>query len=218
MLNELKDTLSNLNAQRPILAWSGGKDSTFLLQLMLSMGLRFSVLTLHHLWTKEQFKFVKDMIEEHKLTVFFYAPLAVNYTRPYVTVDYQMGGTVIKKIMDHYHSNRCGLDAGREAVAEQHLQPPYIWDATVVGTKKSDSHELVDRFDFKDVPGHRFIKPLWDWTNDQVVDTAEALGFKLDRRDDPRADTGHYVACMACLETDASVYCPKEGRSIRGIK
>lgn len=218
MLKELEHSLVTMGAKNPVLAWSGGKDSTFLLQLMLDLKLRFSVLTLPHLWTKDQFSFVKDLIGKHSLSVFFYAPLGVNYMRPHVTVNYQMGGTVITRVMDHYYSERCGIDAGREAVTETHMQPPYIWDLTVVGTKRTDKHELVERFDFKDTDGHRFFKPLWDWTDDQVLDTIEKKGYMVDKRTDPRVDTGHYVGCMACLDTSEAVYCPKVKRSIQGVR
>jgi 3'-phosphoadenosine 5'-phosphosulfate sulfotransferase (PAPS reductase)/FAD synthetase len=219
MIDELIKTLTaGVNsALSPVLAWSGGSDSTLLLHLMLELNLDFSILTFHHLWTREQRQFVVDTVARKQLTVFFYSPVNINYTGKYVTAGYMMGNTLIHTVMDHVPAENCGLDVGRAAVKDSRLQPGYLWDLTIVGTKRTDRHELVDQFNFKDEGGHRFIKPLWDWTDAEVKDEAASRGYELDQRPYPVGDTGSYIACMACMDTKERVYCPKAKQMITGI-
>lgn len=214
-IKKLEQLISDMPGSSPILAWSGGKDSSFLLQLMLELGAKFSVLTLHHLWDRAQHRFVLEMIERHGLTVFFYSPLRIDFTPPHVTLDYLIGGKLIKRVMDHVHAEtRCGLDAGREALKERLLQPVYIWDVTVVGTKSTDQHPLVSAFDFEDSPNHRFIRPLWDWTDEEVIEETQRRGYFLD---ESGPDTGDFVACMACVGAKEKVFCYKTGTMIEGV-
>lgn len=218
LMGDLTDLLTK--SKNPVIAWSGGKDSTLLVTLALQMNFKPAVLSFPHFWTVKQMEFMTGVVDQNKLTVFNYSPTEINYQPPYITATYWMGGVPIKLIMDHIPTKRCGIDVGRKATAESALQPAYLWDVTVVGTKKTDRHELVHDFTFQDTDKHRFATPLWDWTDDEVVEAAKTFGVNLDLRaqtDDPEGDTGNFMACMACVGHKERVYCPKVNKYIQGV-
>lgn len=203
LINRLKAEVGSATA--PVLAWSGGRASTFLLHLMVELGLNFELLTFHHLWTRGQRQRVATLAAEKRLMVFSYPPVNVNYVYGTATVDYWVANKLVTVTMPHVRANNCGLDIGRAAVKESHLQPVYPWDLTVTGAAASSRN-------FTGFNGPGVTAPLWGWTLRDVLDAAAALGYKL-----PDDDTGNYVACMACMNGADRVYCPKVDQMIHGI-
>lgn len=210
-------------AKNPILCWSGGKDSTFLLMLMHKMGYdKIPVLVFPHFWSRKQKTYLTSMVNKLKLTAYFYSPVSLRYTPPYIQADYVLGNRVVPIVMDHIAGDGCGLDVGINALKDSALQPGYTWDLTIIGTKESDTHPLVKKFDLENFisEGYDVIAPLWDWTDGEVLGGCRKLGFELDERvytdGDDTADTGHFISCMACIGAKKRVYCPKVKSMING--
>jgi 3'-phosphoadenosine 5'-phosphosulfate sulfotransferase (PAPS reductase)/FAD synthetase len=211
---ELLGTLDEIvkYSKNPILCWSGGKDSTFLL-LSLIKQLKYSipVLTFSHFWDKSQKEFIKSFIQKYGITVFFYRPVDNNFQNPYLITRYLVGNTPMPVIFDHVEdTSRCGIDVGKKA-----LEGPlsfYIWDKTITGAKSTDTHELVEKLDFNQFESTtQIVTPLWDWTDEEVLDHMKELGYEINPQ-----DTGEYRACMRCI-SDHEVFCPKVQTTIRGV-
>lgn len=204
-------------AKDPVLCWSGGKDSNFLLQVTKELGYNLPVLVFPHLWSEHQKEFIKKMVEKLKLTAFFYTPNRINFDPPYVGSFYNFQNVEIPVISDHIDDpTRCGIDVGLQ-INFNSPRPRYHWDKTLVGSKKSDTHPLIDLLDFQHL---KVETPLWDWTDEEVLEITQELDYYFDERvylhNDETADTGNFVACMKCVGTE-EVFCPKEQRNIRGV-
>lgn len=215
LYTDLHDIVEQAND--PVLCWSGGKDSNFLLQVLKNMGYNVPVLVFPHLWSEHQKEFIKKMVTELKLTAFFYSPNRINFDPPYVGSFYNFQNCEIPIIADNiYDQTRCGIDIGRK-ITFNSPKPYYHWDVTIVGSKKADKHPLVGVLDFTNLS----VKtPLWDWTDSEVLSETRRLNFYYDERvydnGDEKADTGNFVACMNCVGTN-DVFCPKENKTIKGI-
>lgn len=205
-------------AVQPALLFSAGKDSILLLDVLCSLDLEVSLISFPHLWTPRQ---VRQAIDETGgKMLFHYAPVDIRFKSPYAISSYGIGGRLIMIYSKRLATNRCGLEVGKRAIAERHVQPMYFWDLTIVGTKELDE-QLGQPFTFQELSGegHRFVAPLWDWTDEEVLEELKARGRDGFDSTDPERDTGTFMACTACMETshDSEVHCPKEGRPIPGL-
>jgi hypothetical protein len=199
-------------ATRAALLFSAGKDSVLLLHLMA--GLEFDLIAFPHLWNSRQRLAVLNQLSDRPL--FFYSPTAVDFASPYAKITYMIGGHPFRVCMEHKPSTRCGLEIGQRAIAEAAIQPYYYWDVTLTGTKALD--EIMDQpFRFEDLcsESHRFLTPLWDWTDSEVIEALVSEGI-----DYVDTDTGTFEACMACVETPTTeeVYCPKRETMTQGLR
>lgn len=219
-LDHLQEDLHGIlqSARDPVLCWSGGKDSTFLLLLAKKLNYNLPVLMFSHFWTRRQKEFIKEIIQKHEVTAFFYRPTRLEYIKPYVVAQYSVGNSEMPVIFDHFHNNtRCGLDLGAEVL--QGPYPLYLWDITLTGSKKSDSHPLLEKLDFENFQSStQIVCPLWDWTDEEVIEATATLGFDFNFKayQDEEYDTGNFIACMNCQDV-GEVYCPKLGKTIQGI-
>lgn len=201
----------------PVLCWSGGKDSSLILQLIYQLGYRIPVLVFPHLWSEYQKTFIKEMIVDLKLTAFHYGPDKINFDPPFVVSFYRFQDKQIPIIQDHVDDpSRCGLDVGRR-IKFNAPKPAYHWDNTILGSKSCDTHKLIDQLSFDDFSVEL---PLWNWSDEEVLNVTKLLGFKFDKKVyndlDERADTGNFVACMECIGVN-DVFCPKENKVIKGL-
>lgn len=219
-LEHLKEDLHGIlrSARDPVLCWSGGKDSTFLLLLAKKLNYNLPVLMFSHFWTRRQKEFIKDIIQKYGVSAFFYRPSRLEYRKPHIVSHYLIGNAEMPVIFDHIHmDSRCGVDLGLEAL--QGPYPLYLWDVTLTGSKKDDSHPLIETLDFKNFRSStQIICPLWEWTNQEVIEATALLGldFNFKAYQEEEYDTGNFVACMNCQE-EGEVYCPKLGKTIQGI-
>lgn len=204
-------------AKDPVLCWSGGKDSTFLLHFIRKLGYNLPVLVFPHLWSEYQKTFIKEMVSKYKLTAFFYSPKRLDFTPPHAISFYPFQHRLLPVISDHIeNTNRCGLLVG-QSINLQAPIPYYHWDKTIIGSKKVDTHPLIKNLNFDEF---EVETPLWDWTDNEVLSCTRDFKFEYDTRvydlKDETADTGNFVACMRCFGSD-DVFCPKEGKIISGI-
>lgn len=214
-------------AKNPVLSWSGGKDSTFLLNFIYELGFDIPVISFHHLWNRYQKIFIKSVVKKRKFPIFFYAPIMINFADNLVETFYNIGGHYIPIYSDHIYDKRyCGLDIVNNALNEKHIQPNYPWDLTIIGTKGTDRHPMaINGIDFLKLnnDNHRFLMPLKDFTDEQVLFYCKKYNYEIDKRvyeqKDIKADTGCFIACMNCINKTGEVFCPKVKSKImtRGI-
>lgn len=211
----------------PIVAWSSGKDSMLLLYLVRKVIPNIPVLMFPALWTRRQKTFAAQIIEEWKLSAFFYRPNVLDYEQyeggSSVIAYYPFGSHQIPVITDVVESSRCGLDKGREALKGQPFSE-YGWDATLVGSKNCDSHNLVRKLNLQclSTSTHEVITPLWDLTDDEVFDAILKYKIPIDSKvyQDGREDydTGNFNYCLRCLNSqEKEVLCPKTNTIIPTI-
>jgi 3'-phosphoadenosine 5'-phosphosulfate sulfotransferase (PAPS reductase)/FAD synthetase len=201
-------------AKDPILSLSFGKDSLLLLDTLQSIGKKLPVLVFPHFWSKHQLQFVKTVMSDYKLQAFFYRASKLNFDGQTIHAYYNLGNTEIPVLYDVIHSDKvCGLDIGNKAV--KGVVPVFLWDRVIVGTKKSDTHQAVNFFDFSTLDN--ISTPLWNWTDNEVLDQTKMIYDKrVYELNDETADTGNFVGCMKCFGVE-KVFCPKLCQVIKGV-
>lgn len=232
-MNLIRDSLQH--ALRPIVLWSGGKDSTVLLHLCL----RIQKLPVLH------FRFPKwPEKHSHAHRVMLQWDLEAHDLLPDGCLEFQDGdyfevfhlynvGNQDRLILS---SGLAPYEAGRGrylcAVDDLLMRPKgacaYPWDVTFHG------HKSCDRLEFAGAArtvepvsqlGHTaLVCPLADWTDDEIWTYIHQYHLPYDRsrydRDDHSRNPDHYPTCFACLDTrlrGQSVHCPKLNRPIENI-
>jgi 3'-phosphoadenosine 5'-phosphosulfate sulfotransferase (PAPS reductase)/FAD synthetase len=217
-LESLKSELSSIvdSSKDPILCWSGGKDSTFLLSILRELDYNLPVLVFPHFWSKYQLEFIKKIVVQYKLQTFFYRPTFLDYKENTIIAFYNIGGKNFPVLIDQIKGNECGIDKANKALAG--VVPHFLWDSVILGTKRLDSHPLIPSHSFSEFPEIR--TPLWEWTDDEVLQTTRKMGIPYDKRvyeqGDEEADTGNFVGCLNCVRA-THAYCPKVNQMIRGL-
>lgn len=215
-LEELKERLSRYCDNDSILAWSGGKDSMLILSVMKELGYTGPVLAFPYFWSNHQLEFIKKALVELSLEIVFYRPTSVQTSQEHIVAKYQLGGKPLPIIMDVLPGLTCGLDLVNKSLVG--VVPHFHWKTLLVGSKKTDFHKKGDPLSFKGI--EEVIAPLWEWTDEEVLETIKKEGYLYDTRvyddEDITADTGNFVGCMNCF-TNLHTYCPKVGTTIRGL-
>lgn len=216
-LEKLKVDIQKIvtDSTSPILCWSGGSDSTFLLSITKNLGYNLPALCFNHFWNKFQLEFIQKIVQQYKTQCFFYRPSRLDFENNSIIAYYSVGDRELPVIIDVIDGNTCGLEVGNRAI--KGVVPHFLWDKIMVGTKSCDAHPLVKNFQFTNFPNIEC--PLWDWSDEEVMETTKLLGFPYDERvydqGNELADTGNFHGCMACVG-NKEVFCPKEGRIIQG--
>lgn len=226
MLNDkIQETIEEVkklasSSEHPVLWFSGGKDSTLLLDLLLAADVNISLLVFQDLWSRSHRKYVQSVVAEKDLKCFFYSPVGIETTHngTIVAPIYNVNEEVIPILMDvKPRDNICGHDKIQKVAEKAYLEvkPPYIFDLTFVGSKETDSHKgkdtLLPRFERTQV-----VAPLWQWTDEEVWDAILLREIPYNRSqynpDGSRCgdDNGDFIGCLNCYRIeDEEVYCPK---------
>lgn len=206
---------------RPVLAWSGGKDSQLILYFLKKLGYNIPVLVFQNLWSGYQKKFIASQIEKFNLTAFFYRPNRLEKINDSILSYYQIGEQELTVIADIVaDDSRCGVELGHKALPNE-LIPPFLWDTLITGSKKTDRHPLnpkpIESFSTERI---KVVTPLWEWSDTEVFDAIALYDISIDERfyrfQDEKADTGNVHACFNCVNTTEKVFCPKENKEILG--
>lgn len=195
------------NAHSPILCFSGGKDSMFLLSQFKAIKKEVPVLMFDVFWSQQYKKKMLDFIEKNQLTAFSYQPDGFHYEKhdegESVIAFYPLGQKHLPIIADVIETEVCGLDVSAKALKTMPLLG-YSWDVTFTGSKATDTHPLTKKLDFVldfskfSTSEYRISTPLWDWTDAEVI---ESLGTDIE------SDTDFH-ACLRCQRNER-VFCPK---------
>lgn len=210
-------------AKDPVVCFSGGKDSVLLWFFSKYIGFSVPALVFGHFWTQHQRKFIKTMVRDHEMFIMFYRPYGISFSNGDLVANYNIGNSLMPVIFEHIEDlSVCGADTCGRALPPEPI-PFYIWDVTVIGTKRSDRYKSIISPAFNDFNSStRIITPLYEWTDAEVLEAIEELGFPLDKRvyndNDIMADTGHFTACMRCVNAEHDVFCPKVSQNIKPLR
>jgi hypothetical protein len=186
------------NSKAPIIAFSGGKDSLLVLDMVHEIDPSVPVLIFKDWFNRDHMKWVGKVIADRKLVAFFYRPTVIQWEKGSIISSYPFGASSLPVISDVVHSNECGLDWGKRVLDRTPLQT-FPWDLCFSGSRKSDSHPLVPKLNF------------WNLTDSEVWN-------EIKKRQIQTSDTSSDAhLCMNCLQTDRIVFCPKLGRNINSI-
>lgn len=251
MENKIKSAIKNIelglsNSGKPVIAWSGGKDSMALLDLVYNkVGVKLPVVFFREQWQPHKYAFQNRIIEEWGLEVYTWHPTYSMFQQTgdefevqnkYIFDNTDMtcptGITPIEEgqpwvcaldIYDRPKNN--GIIAG--------------WDVMFVGHKHCDSDPIYGgdagvRVDVRINPNQcNAYYPMKDWTHDDVFQYCEEnnVPIQLDRYEkvegkwgemDDRSNNCDYVhACTKCVDKRENapkfVHCPKLNCTIENV-
>ncbi len=207
------------NATHPCLFWSSGNDSTLLLAMMIDAGLKFDIVQHRSLWTREQKKRADALIAKYNLKVFDYPPAQTSFIGQgdeiSVVEEFAVNGGVIPLIRDVIPGDECIASLnGHKAV-----QPPFLWDLIVCGSRQDDRHYA---FDNQVIPNETwtvgkttFYAPLYSWRRQEVADELKRRDLYVETIDE--TDTGNLSLCTKCLH-GVETFCPLENSIIPPVR
>lgn len=213
-MERARQIISEVLAQssRPVVFWSGGKDSQLLLHLAREQKPEIDVL-----WFRDGIpKFQAEFIRSNDLTVYSYAPMDQYYLPDgdglSLVREYSINGTPFPVISDVGYSDDCGLELSIERTPFF----PFPWDTCLIGWKATDGHSITGLNPFPEdgtvVGGTRFYGPLRHMTDEQVLSELARLGLPFDD------DNDTIRKCTNCLcRAESDVYCPKLGQRVPPI-
>lgn len=223
-LTRLKRYLSKIDA--PCLWFSGGKDSSLLLYIMLEMGKTFSILRFDEGQTREQKQAVDAVILKHNLRVYAYDPqwatMVSNDDGELALISgYAVGkqGETMSLVRDIVDGDRCSFDIPMP-VAKGSYTPIYFADH-ILGTKSGESHWTMAGKPMLTAPQWEtgaaiFHAPLYKFTDAEVVRELVRFGIEW-KTPDEASDLGHIPACSNCLHGIGDVMCPKTGNAMGAV-
>lgn len=234
------------NSGKPCLAWSGGKDSMALLDLVYKeYGVRVPIIFHREQWQPNKYAFQNRVIEEMELEVYTWPPTetAMQQTGDEFEIQnlYIYGSTTmtcptgITPIEDGIPWS-CGMDILNRPRSSGIVAD---WDGILVGHKLCDSDPIYGgdagvRVDVRLNPGQcTGFYPMRDWTHDDVFQYCEdkevpiqrdrygKINGKWGELKDRSTNCDYVHACTACLdrrpEAKRFVHCPKLDCTIENV-
>lgn len=248
---KITDTLRWLDAaltaetvERPVILWSGGKDSMVLLDLVrYKMDLNLPVVLFREPWWPQKYAFHDTLAAVWNLEVYSPPPLASTaYQAPdhlVLLARYGMRGSdvieVPKDVIEYDASPTVSWACGVEILERPRGVMEWPWETVLVGHKDCDIDPVLGQVPLKTARhampgGTTLLYPLRHWTDADIWDYIEAHDLPMDearyhvaeRRNwaDRGANADWFHACTRCLSTPASesVPCPRWQRDIPGRK
>lgn len=227
MIEEAKQNIQAVldSAKNPVIAWSGGRDSTVLLNLARQINPEIPVVWFKQNVSKEWQKWCESVIMEWDLVCFTY-PASDTYFLPNdqgltLVDEYSFGSATMPVLTDikSMFNGRCGLGVKECAanISRGSLSAfPYPWTETLTGYRETDEHFVLGKHFFPE-DGTQFgntklFAPLRNWKDDDVMRVYKELAL-------PLMPDERLYRCTNCLQGGSgSVYCPDEDKIIPAIK
>lgn len=203
-----------LKGRKPVLLWSGGKDSTLILAMLREQKIPCDIVQIRSFWTKEQLKYSDDLIKKWKLKVFSFPPSHISFIGENDEIsavfELPIGAINIPLLRDVVDGTRCMA----ELEGQRMHTPPMNWDLWIVGSRKDDTHYALKTIAPNGQWGDTEIyAPLYDWTREEVVKELQTRGL-----DNQTADTGDIELCHNCIKGTGKVWCPAQQTEIDSVQ
>jgi hypothetical protein len=238
----ITDTLQKYNS--PVLNWSGGKDSTALLHLLLTNRCRMPIIFYEDPWFPAKSEFMHALAQDWNLEIHNYPPVRVSLKHsPHMVAlasEYLIGNITTLALFKNTIEYKDGDDFERFLCGVSFLSRPlgtytYPFDVALIAHKDCDTDEiyghvpLASQLVMRDDGPDAFF-PFRDWTHDDVWDYT--LEFKVPVQTDrynvsarrewsnKDANSDWYPACIRCVDkrlAGHTVYCPKYKRNIQNV-
>jgi hypothetical protein len=251
MFNKVQSAIKNIEtclsvSKKPCLAWSGGKDSMALLDLVFKkVGVKVPVVFYREQWQPSKYAFQNRIIEEWGLEVYTWHPTFSSFQQTddefevqnkYIFDNTDMTCPTGITPIEEDKPWVCAMD-----IYNRPKNPGIIagWDGMLVGHKLCDSDPIYGgdagvRVDVRINPGQcNAFYPMKNWTHDDVFQYCEENNVpiqtsryeKVNGKWSEKVDRTHncdYVhACTACIDRRKSapkfVHCPKLDCTIENI-
>jgi hypothetical protein len=232
------------NYSNPVLFCSFGKDSTVLLHLMYSHGIRMPVVYYRDPYFPRKNRFANLLIDSYLLECHDYPPLRVSLKHSPVMValvsEYSTGPASTASVLKNTLEYQVGDDEREFLCGVKFLMRPcasfaFPWDVAFVAHKDCDSDPIYgliplhSNIVYRD-EGPDYVFPLKEWTHDDVWDYTELhqVPIQADRYDvanrrefpDKTFNSDWYPVCLRCVDKrtpGATVFCPKMKRNIVNV-
>lgn len=201
-------TIRESNAERPVVMFSGGKDS--LLTLLLVMEQFKPDVLWYRTGSLAQRKAIEYWTMKFNLTVYSHQPRHIYYLptgeHPAMVREYAINDVAFPVVAETKTGERCGLQMDEQRV-EQFLYP---WDVSFTGWKDDDTHELAGGRvpyapDGTVIGGSKFYAPIRHMSDVEVASHLRTLAPEFEDFDDS------LPVCTRCFTSNESqVFCPKD--------
>lgn len=200
-------------ATSPIVAFSGGKDSVLLYALTNEIRAETPVIMLSAFWSRKQKQIARQILGQFPpVTQYEFRPdeFALqghpNSDDHSLIAFYRFGSRHIPLIMDVVKAeNICAGRVFESVLAMPLLKIDYLWDLTLVGTKKTDTHPLFNGMNPAELSnsGRILFDPLARWTDAEVWEAIGLLKLKTNdefyEKGNELMDTGNFTANISCV-------------------
>lgn len=214
-MQRARQIIGDSKANRPVVMFSGGKDSLLALLLVMEQMkpdvLWYRTGSQEQRWAVEQWTMKKGLtVYSHQPHMTYYLPMGEHLA---LVREYALNDATFPVVVETKHGERCGLELNEEP-CETFLYP---WDVTFTGWKDSDTHELANgKVPYAEdgivIGGSRFYAPIRHMDDDAVRGWLRILAPEFEDFDDS------LPVCTNCFSSkDAEVFCPMEQKEIPTI-